>query len=287
MNIAAVTMAFNEPAYLPLWARHYARQVGGGRNCYVIDHGSDDGSTAGLGEVNVIRIPRSAQDDERRARFLSQFCGSLLAWYDWVIHGDVDEIVLPDPGAHDTLAAYCAGRLPDVVTAIGFNLHHLPTVEPPLDLVRPVTEQRRWARFSSAMCKPVLIRRPVEWAPGFHCAADAPVVFDRLYLFHLRWFDRTLGLGRLAKTRTMPRADANAGAWQRLPDAEFSALMDRIAGLPLRRDVAFDPKQPPLRDALRAVLDSRHGRERERYKIDLHLDADELWELPARFRGRF
>ena len=286
MKVAAVTMAFNEPAHLPLWVRHYARQVGA-RNCYVIDHGSDDGSTAGLGEVNVIRIPRSAQDDARRARFLSQFCASLLAWYDWVIYVDVDEIVLPDPRAHDTLAAYCAERLPEVVTAIGFNLHHLPHAEPPLDLVRPVTEQRRWVRFSSAMCKPVLIRRPVEWVPGFHCAADAPVVFDQLYLFHLRWFDRALGLARLAKTRAMPWADANAGAWQRVDDAEFATMMDRIAGLPQRRGLAFDPAAPPLGDALAAVLESRHGREQQRYKIDLHLDVDELWELPARFRGRF
>lgn len=286
MQVAAVTMAFNEPAHLPLWARHYARQVGG-RNCYVIDHGSDDGSTAGLGDINVIRIPRSAQDDERRARFLSQFCASLLAWYDWVIHSDVDEIVLPDPYRCETLATYCADPLPDVVTAIGFNLHHVPDAEPPLDLARPVTRQRRWARFSSAMCKPVLIRRPVAWVPGFHCAVDAPVVFDRLYLFHLRWFDRTLGLERLAKTRAMPWADADAGAWQRVQDAEFVALMERIAALPQRSGVAFDPGQPPLHDAIGAVLDSTRGREQARYKIDLHLDIDELWELPARFRGRF
>jgi hypothetical protein len=286
MTVAAVTMVFNEPAHLPLWARHYARQVGA-RNCYVIDHGSDDASTAGLGEINVIRIPRSAQDDERRARFVSQFCASLLAWHDWVIHSDVDELVLADPERHDTLAAYCTEPLPDVVTAIGFNLHHLPDTEPPLDLARPVTEQRRWARFSSAMCKPVLIRRPVEWVPGFHCAADAPVAFDRLFLFHLRWFDRTLGLARLAKTRAMPWADTNAGAWQRVQDAEFVTLMQRIAGLPQRRDVAFDPAAPPLAAALRAVLDSQRGREQQRYKVDLHLDADALWELPAAFRGRF
>ncbi|MBV9756437.1 MAG: glycosyltransferase family 2 protein [Alphaproteobacteria bacterium] len=286
MTVAAVTMVFNEPAHLPLWARHYARQVGA-RNCYVIDHGSDDGSTAGLGEINVISIPRSAQDDERRARFLSQFCASLLAWHDWVVHSDVDELVLADPDRHATLADYCAAPLPDVVTAIGFNLHHLPDTEPPLDLARPVTAQRRWARFGSAMCKPVLIRRAVDWVPGFHCTADAPVAFDRLFLFHLRWFDRALGLARLAKTRTMPWADAAAGAWQRVQDAEFAALMDRIAGLPQRRGLAFDPAAPPLSDALHAVLESRHGRERQRYKIDLHLDIDELWELPARFRGAF
>lgn len=286
MKIAAVTMAYNEPEYLPIWVRHYARQVGS-RHCYVIDHGSDDGSTDGLGDVTVVRIPRSPQDDTRRARFLSRFCAALLEWYDWVIHADVDEIALPDPQLYPTLQEYCADAPPEVVTAVGFNLHHLPECEPPIDLARPITEQRGWVRFSAAMCKPVLIRRAVDWAPGFHCAADAPVVFDRLFLFHLRWFDQALGLRRLAKTRAMPWADPNAGAWQRVEDAEFVALCDRIARLEQREGVAFDIAVPPLRDAIQAVLDSQEGREHERYKIDLHRDVDELWEIPSQFRGAF
>lgn len=286
MKVAAVTMAYNEPEYLPIWARHYAAQVGG-RHCYVIDHGSDDTSTGDLGEVNVARIPRSPQDNGRRARFLSRFCASLLEWYDWVIHTDVDEIALADPRFHPTLQAYCAAHPPEVVTALGFNLHHLPESEPPIDLARPITEQRRWLRFSAAMCKPVLIRRAVDWAPGFHCAADAPVSFDQLFLFHLRWFDKDLGLKRLAKTRAMPWADPNAGAWQRVDDTELVSLFDLIARLQQRRDVAFDFGLPPLRDAVRDVLESQKGREHEQYKIDLHRDVDELWEMPRRFRGIF
>lgn len=286
MKVAAVTMAYNEPEYLPIWARHYARQVGA-RRCYVIDHGSDDGSTENLGEINVARIPRSPQDNGRRARFLSRFCASLLDWYDWVVHTDVDEIVLADPRFFRSLEDYCANPpAADVVTAVGFNLHHLPQSEPPLDLSRPITEQRRWVRFGAAMCKPVLIRRAVDWAPGFHCA-DAPVVFDQLFLFHLRWFDNNLGLKRLAKTRAMAWADASAGAWQRVEDAEFVGLLERVARVVKREAVPFDIKLPPLSDAVQAVLDSQQGREHDTYKIDLHRDVDELWEIPARFRGTF
>ncbi len=286
MKVAAVTMAYNEPVFLPIWSRHYARHVGA-RHCYVIDHGSDDGSTENLGEVNVARIPRSAQDDAKRARFVSRFCAQLLDWYDWVIHTDTDEIVLPDPRFHDSLAHYCAGGPPETVTAVGLNLHQIPDSEPPIDLARPITEQRRWVRFSSAMCKLVLIRRAVDWAPGFHCAADAPVAFDQLFLFHLRWFDRKLGLDRLAKTRAMPWADPNAGAWQRVADSEFVMLFERIAGLPQRQGVPFDIGIPPLRDTIRALLESQNGREGEPYKFDLHRDVDELWEIPERFRGTF
>ena len=73
MKLAAVTMAYNEPDYTDIWCRHYARQVGL-ENCYVIDHGSDDGTTEQLGAVNVIRIPRSPKDNEVRARLVSDFC---------------------------------------------------------------------------------------------------------------------------------------------------------------------------------------------------------------------
>jgi len=286
MKIAAVTMVYNEPDFLPIWARHYAGQVGE-RHCYVIDHGSEDGSTEGLGKANVVRIPRSALDDEQRSRFLSRFCASLLEWYDWVVHSDADEIVLADPRFHRTLIEYCADGPPEVVTAAGFNLHHLPRSEPPIDLARPVTEQRRWVRFSGAMCKPVLIRRAVEWVPGFHCATDAPVTFDRLFLFHLRWFDREIGLSRLAKTRVMPRTNPEVGAWQRVGDAEFISQLDRVADLTRRDSVGFDLAAPPLGDAVRAFVDSQKGREHERYKIDLDLTVDELWAMPSRFRGTF
>lgn len=286
MKVAAVTMVYNEPDFLPIWLRHYAHQVGG-RHCYVIDHGSDDGSTDSHGEVNVVRIPRSAQDDERRTHFISRFCAALLDWYDWVIHTDVDEIVLADPRSYATLTEYCAGSPPEVVTAAGFNVHHLPESEPAVDLTRPISEQRRWVRLSGAMCKPVLIRRAVDWVPGFHCASDAPVAFDRLFLFHLRWFDKALGLKRLAKTRAMPWADPQAGAWQRVPDSDFVSLFEVFSRLPQRENVEFDVAVAPLSDAVQAFLDSRKGREHERYKIDLELNVDELWAIPPRLRGTF
>ncbi len=52
-----VTMAYNEATMLPLWLRHYERQVGA-ENCYVLDHGSSDGSTVGI-NANLIRLPRT------------------------------------------------------------------------------------------------------------------------------------------------------------------------------------------------------------------------------------
>ena len=282
MKLAAVTMAYNEPIYAPIWLRHYARQVGAA-HCYVIDHGSDDGSLDTLGVTSVLRLPRSPQDDPRRARFLSGFCAALLQWYDAVLYADIDELLVADPAQHRDLAAYAASMPAEVITAIGLDVQHLPGEEAGFDPVRSVGEQRRWARFNSAMCKPALIRRPVAWAPGFHCA-DVPPVFDRLYLFHLRYFDLGLGLARLAKTRTMPWAVPGAGSHQRMDDAAWSAMVRAIAGLPRLAGVPFDPALPPIAVCLDALRASMAGREGQTYRYDLNISPDALWEIPARFR---
>ncbi len=284
MSLACVTMVYNEAVFLPIWLRHYAGQVGAS-HCYVIDHGSDDGSTDGLVGVNVIRLPRSPHDDARRARLVSHFCAGLLEYYDRVLHSDVDEIVVADPTDYPTLADY-AGVCPhDVVSAVGLNLLQLAE-EAAFDPARPVLSQRSGVAFSSALCKPVLTSREVTWSPGFHCA-DAEPKFDRLFLFHLRYFDRATALARLAKTRAMPWADQAGGAHQRVGDGEFIAMLDNFARMLRRDDVVFDVLMSPMRDWLRAVTDSRTSRAGELFTIDLQLNCYEIWSVPPEFRALF
>lgn len=283
-KIAIVTMVYNEPDYLPIWAEYYSRQLGA-RNLYVLDHGSDDGSTDGLGQVNVMRIPRSPQDDPKRAAYLSKFCSGLLDWYDVVLYVDVDEIAVADPRYYKDLAAFCAGVTQPVLYAIGVNVIHRLGHETPIDPKRRVLAQRSWVFKSSSMCKPVLIRRPVVWAQGFH-SADAPAAFDQLYLFHLRWFDLDTGLRRLAKTRTMPWQHADAGAHQKVSNEELVQQFTGFSSLP--PDVRdLDAKAPPVSEFVGEVLKSQIGRERDLFRISLDIWPDTLWRVPERFRALF
>jgi Glycosyl transferase family 2 len=282
-KVAAITMVYNEPVFLPFWTRHYARQVGAD-HCYVVNHGSDMPLTVPPG-VNVLRLPRSPHDDPKRAQFIASFTASLLQYYDWVIHTDVDEIVLADPHDHRDLTGYCATTALETVTAIGLDVQHVPELETPLDPGRRLGEQRGWVRFTSAMCKPVLTRRALDWAPGFHCA-DAPLVFDRLYLFHLHWADRAAGLARLTKTRTMPWASEAFGAHQRITDAQWAALFDGMASLPRCEPATFAPNLPPIAGWLDRTRHSMEGREGQTYTLDLAVNAAELWAIPRRFRDR-
>lgn len=283
--LAIVTMVYNEPVFLPLWLRHYTVQAEP-RHCYVIDHGSSDGSTApeqlppGL---NLVRIPRSPQDDSRRCQFMSNFCAALLVWYETVIYVDVDEILVADPALHVSLADYAA-TLGDqaVISAIGLDVVHSPDDEPPLDWMQPVSRQRHWLRFSSAMCKPVLIRRPVQWAPGFH-NIDAPPCFDELFLFHLRYADLREGLVRLARTREQAWVSPQVGSHQRMTDATWCDMLHGMASLPRQTQGMLGLADASLREWLVRVMHSAASREADLYRIDLHLSGDRLWRLPDRF----
>ncbi len=282
-RVAAVTMVYNEAVMLPIWARHYGRQVGPD-HCYVVDHGSTDPIVVPPG-TNVLRLPRSPHDDARRAGFIGKLTASLLAYYDWVIHTDVDELVLADPREHPNLPAFCAAASPATISAIGFDIQHLPAHEPELDPTRPVGVQRGWVRFTSAMCKPVLTRTPVRWAAGFH-SSDQPLAFANLFLFHLHWADRTLGLERLRKTRAMSWANGALGPHMRLEDHQWCSLFDGMARLPTSGPAAFSMQAPPIQTWLASIVASAAGRENQAYGIDLHINAPELWPIPPHFRAR-
>ncbi len=283
-SVAAVTMVYNDPVYLRIWLEYYGDQLGR-RNLYVVDHGSDDGSTEGLGDVNVIRLPRSPQDDPKRARFIGHLCAGLLEYHDSVLHGDVDEILVADPRVAADLPEYCASVREPVLCAVGINVLHRLGRDLPYDPSRGVLVQRDWVFHSSSMCKPALIRRPVQWSPGFHCA-DAPVKFGNLWLFHLRMFDLGTGLQRLAKTRTMPWQHHEAGAHQRVSDAEMIAQFEGFGQLAEdTRDL--DPHTAPVSEFLDAVIASQAGREHDIFRISLDLWPSALWRVPERFRSVF
>lgn len=281
MRIAALTMMYNEPVWAGVWARHYAGQLGA-EHCTVLDHGSDDGSADGL-PVRVRRLGRSALDETWRAAIVADEVRALLRRYDAVIHADVDELLVADPGQYEGLQGLAASVDVPVLTAIGLDLHHVPDAEAALDVAQPIGLQREWVRFSAAMCKPVLVRRGVDWAPGFHCC-DAPLVLDRLYLIHLRYADLGAGLRRLARTRGQAVMDPASGEHQRVTDAAFEAMMRAIADLP-REEGELDPSRAPLANWIERLRESRVAREAELYKLDLGLSGDVLWRLGAGLRG--
>lgn len=281
MKIAAVTMVYNEPEYLPIWCRYYG-SILGPENCYVIDHGTDDGSIDPYTQLgfNILRIPRSPKDNTKRTRFISNFCSNLLEWHDAVFHSDVDEIIFPDPQKYESLTHYAETISREgPISAIGFDIHHSTENEPNLNLDQSVMEQRSWIRFSSSMCKPVLLFSPINWSPGFH-SANARIRFNDLYLFHLRYFDLNLGLRRLFRTRAMPWSSENAGSHQRLSDEDFTNLVQRTGRLPKTECAILGKEDPLIAQYIEKVLASEQDYKTNTYPLDLHIFGTELFRIP-------
>lgn len=270
-RIAALTMVRNEAALLPVWCRHYLRQVGAG-NLFVLDHASTDGGTAGL-SAEIVPVPDGPLDEQQRAAQVRVTVEVLLQRYDWVVHSDVDELVLADPRHFADLGAYAAAESGVAARAIGFDLHHVPEEEASLVADAPIGGQRRWVRFAASMCKPALVREAVQWSPGFHTSEPAGR-FGALYLVHLRYVDLGMGLARLARTRARA-ALPGTNPHQRVPDAEFEALVRNVAGLQRLAAVPFDPALEPLAPWVQQVMDG----------AEVSLAGDVLWELPGRFRA--
>lgn len=231
MTTAILTMAYNEPLFLPMWRRYYSRAVGE-ENLFVIDHGSDDGSTSDLGRVQRIRLQRPTKgfDEDERALLVSRFHCSLLTVYQTVIYTDVDEFLVPDPAKYTGLADFLRANQAPVINPVGLEVHHVTSTEADLDLRKPVLSQRRYVQFSSQYCKPLISRVPILWGVGFHSSHHgAPVISRDLYLFHLKLMDCQLALERHrrhSKLTWSENALSKGHSWhQRLNETEFLRRM--------------------------------------------------------------
>ena len=278
MRVAALTMSYNEPVWARVWARHYSRQVGA-EHCYLMDHGSNDGSADGLG-INVERLARSPLEEVERAARVGARVADLLREYDAVVHTDADELVIADPRRYADLRAFAAVCEREVITAVGLDVHHLPQDEGQLDWRRAFGAQRRWVRFSASMCKPVFVRKVVRWEPGFH-ACEAPTETQDLFLLHMRYSDRRLGVERLRRTRGQAFATVDLALHQRVSDDEFLSMLDAIVRLP-KATVPFQTQSGAIADWVARIIAAR-----EQNVNWLSISGDELWEMPGWFRSAF
>ena len=231
MSACVISTVWNEAARLPRWLAHYGAAVGP-EHLFLEDDGSDDGSTEGLGAVNVIRRPRGTYDERARTTRLSAWASELLQRYDTVVYADADELLVPADGSR--LRDWLARSHPPTVTAIGFDVMEVPNVDAPLDPARPLTAQRRHARLNPTYCKPLVTRAPIRWRPGLHFS-DATTAFDGLLLLHTRYADRAQAIARLAQLRTVDVADQAIFSHHWLAaDAAITDTLDAAARAPWR-----------------------------------------------------
>jgi Glycosyl transferase family 2 len=191
---AVVTMVRDEAVFLPIWLGYYSRFFAA-EDIYVLDHGTVDGSTDGVGFV-CVPVTHPVVDWGWHRDVLQRKQHELLRSYDSVLVTDVDEIVAPDP-AIATLRDYLDAFDRPFVTCSGREIIHQPDCEPPFDPTRAVLEQRAWWFANPAYSKPLLAREPMHWHGGMHARVDGAVDEDGvLHLLHLHRMDYELCLAR-------------------------------------------------------------------------------------------
>lgn len=211
MRIAALTFVYNESVNLPIWHRYYGQQFGE-HNLFLIDRGSDDGSTDSLGDINHIHLPHTPFDDAKKVMCLSSFQAGLLSHYDAVVCGDCDEIVVPDPEKYSGLTDYISRMEDDYVTCAGIDILHIIDKEPPIDLEKTILSQRHYGRFVSAGCKTLVSRVPIKWQPGLHVSNRRQNFDPNLINFHLKWMDYGAAVKRQMINQASEWSDASLAA---------------------------------------------------------------------------
>ena len=201
-RVAVITTVRDEADLLPVWLGYYGPRLGYD-NLIVLDDNTVDGSTDDLPCVRYRLPPGPWKADwgRTRMRLVNGLASSLLAVNDVVIYTDVDELLIPDPAHHRGLLDYLGTRADtDVVAPFAVEVIHHPDSEPPLDLSRPILHQRSFAKFSPAMCKPLIRRSDSRWRKAFHANVAPFSVDPELWMFHLKFVDETV-LRRTARAR--------------------------------------------------------------------------------------
>jgi hypothetical protein len=235
-SIAVLTQARDEGDLLRLWVEHHARQVGR-ENLVVFDDHSTDGSTEDLG-CTVHRLPSMPgghRFESARMALMSGVAEGLLSVYDYVAFTDVDELLVPDPSRHPSLAHLLLARgRPEVLGVTALDLVHAPG-EPALDLTAPILEQRRYAKFAPVMCKPAVKRVPVPWERGSHGIAMPFAVDPELFMIHLKFADRDR-LAAVARRRHEAHLVDN-----RAPRSPWARPAEQVVDMLDRGVAGFDP----------------------------------------------
>lgn len=211
--LGVMTMVYQDYFFLERWYRYYSAQVGP-ENLFVFSHGGDPKHREIAQDANVISVPRDpgmAKLERRRWRMQGFAASGLLDFYNWMIVGDVDEIVIVDPAKADGLVPFLQSTYPNMreaplnISPLGVELIHIPEKEPlPLDAAATILSRRKHFRVSRSYSKPCLIGKRAIFGPGGHRNNGGPRhLSEELYLLHLRFVDFGLLESRISKRRAM------------------------------------------------------------------------------------
>jgi Glycosyl transferase family 2 len=215
--LAIFTQVYNDSAMLQWWLRHYLRWAEPA-GLHVIDHGSEPplGAADMPPGVQRVRLPRGLADHDNIAQFCNYYQRFLLTQYRWVLHVDVDELLVCVDGPEALFARLeaLAQTQPDAIVQPHYSVDLLEQVgiDAPLDSALPLGQQRARAWPNPQYQKPLLLAQSATWGPGFHYVMESQrlVHDEQLWMVHLAHADTQLALQRNRKWHTTAHSKHDA-----------------------------------------------------------------------------
>ena len=204
-SCAVFTVTHNEPHFLPLWIEHYAQHAERA-DMWILDHGSDDGSTDKLwkdqdarlaGSIHVQRLSEGGPHHYLPHIFLNRAIEThhsflLRQGYKCVVFAEIDEFLVADPdlflgGFKQYMRDFATKDQRDAVRASGKNVVQSKG-EAPMDWSRPVLEQRSRWRKTALYGKPVITKVPLSYSKK----AAVTVIDEGLQLVNMKSADKDM-----------------------------------------------------------------------------------------------
>jgi len=279
-----VTMAFNERFKLPRWVEHHLNYFDP-KDIYILDHGSTDDSLSLIKKapINVINIPRNehAHDPSSRTRYVSDFVNSKLTNYAIVGYVDADELLVYD---ESQIQEFYESEFQSL-NAIGFDVLHDEGTEPGLTAGNFVSLQRKYLKFNLSLCKPIFVKSPVNWTPGFHYCNFEPN-FASLYLMHLRYVDIFEGITRLQETRNMNRPNFGASVvdHHKISDETFKSWVRHWLSSPKTSESIFESIEI---NSMLSTIKAASTYNGVHYPINYSESLEKIFLIPKELYGRF
>ncbi|MFD3189058.1 glycosyltransferase family 2 protein [Sedimentitalea sp. HM32M-2] len=288
-TVAALTMVRDDAFFLGVWLRHYGGLLGR-ENCYVVNHGRGTAVAEQARGCNVIGIPGEAHRnfDMKRWRMLNNLVMGLRCYYDHVIVGDVDELVVLDPVAGTDLPGWLATVPANrVLTPLGLEVIHRTDCETETITDR-VLGPRRHVRPAPHYSKPCVVSTGTKIARGGHFTRYEKLhTPEHLYLLHLKFCDYAAYVEAMDRRNAVSAAtgasyrDAAIGRhWFAEARGEDRAVFEGFQHL--RMQDGFD--MAPLR---RQMHRSWRARGETGYWQFDRSESDTQYVLPERFSGLF
>lgn len=285
-KVAAVTMVRGDAFFLEKWLRHYGGELGR-ENCYVVSHGRGADVAALAEGCNIIGIPGEPHPnfDMKRWRLLNNIVQGLRSYYDHVIVGDVDELVVVDPSTGQGLFEWVSQQpIRKVLTPVGLEVIHRIDVEDQ-EVEDVVLGPRRFVRHAPHYSKPCVVSAGTKIARGGHFTQYGKLhTPPELYLFHLKFCDfaqYTAAMDRRNEATAQIGVgvkEASVGRhWFAEARGEDRALFESFARLDLT-EFDFDGVRAEMAETFRPRGDTGF------YQFDRDED-DLIYEMPERFFG--